>query len=154
MASINKLFLQKDRFGRVIVSLKTELLRWQKQLSGVFWKKKVYWKTSQSTQENTCTGVSFKQSWRPEAFNFTWKRIHCKCFVMNFAKFLKTPIQSKVCEGLLLNCYFWTATSELINSYETSKWLLYTYYHISCWIPRKFTPMLSLSPCILIRFWF
>ena len=39
MASIKKLFLQKGAFGRIIVGLKIELLRWQKQLSGVCCKK-------------------------------------------------------------------------------------------------------------------
>ena len=37
------------------------------------------------------------------------------------------------------------ATSALINSCETSKWLLYIDHHIFCWMPRKFTPMLFSS---------
>ena len=41
MAAINKLFLQKDAFGRIIVGLKIEHHRCQKQLFGVFCKKGV-----------------------------------------------------------------------------------------------------------------
>ena len=44
-----------------------------------------------------------------------------------------------------------TATSALINSCETSKWLSYTYYHIFCWMPRKFTLMLSFFPCVILN---
>ena len=99
MTVINKLFLQKDAFGRITVDSKVELLRWQKQL----FCKKVCWKISQSSQESTCAGASFEQSWRPEAFNFIRKRLHPTRFPVNFANFLKTPIQSKVCESC-----FWT----------------------------------------------
>ena len=68
------------------------------------------------------------------------------------------PTQVFSCEfcEIFKNIYsverFQTATSELINSCETSKWLLYTNYHIFCWMPRKFTPTLSFSPVSLYAF--
>ena len=108
--------------------------------------KKLCWKISQSLQENTCATVSFEQSCRPEVFNFIKKRLQHSWFAVNFAEFLETPTYSVKSMQ--------PATSGLINSCETSKWLSYTYYHISCWMPRKFTPMLSFFPCTLIRFWF
>ena len=78
--------------------------------------KKVCWKISQSSQENTCAGVPFEQSCRAEAFTFVKRRIQRRCFPVNFAKFLKTPIQSEVCERLLLD---WKIHEKLLNVFYT-----------------------------------
>ena len=102
MAAINKLFLQKDAFGGIIVGSKIEPLHWQKQLSRLFCKK-VCWKIFQSSQENTCAGVSFEQCYRPQAFNFITKKLQHRCFDVDFEKFLKRPIQSEVYERLHLD---------------------------------------------------
>ena len=119
------MLLQKDAFGRIIVGSKTELLRWQKQLPGVFCKKGVLKDFAKFTRKHLCWSF-FWTKLQAEAFNCIKNRLHHRCFAANFVKFLKAPIHSKV----------WTATSGLINSCKISKWLLYTYYHIFCWMPK------------------
>ena len=51
--------------------------------------KKMFLKISQTSQENTCVGVSFLKSYRPEGYNFIKQRLQHRCFPVNFAKFLK-----------------------------------------------------------------
>ena len=56
-------------------------------------------KTWKNLHENFCVGVSFK----PEACNFIKKRLWCKCFLVNFAKHLRTPFLQNNSKRLHLN---------------------------------------------------
>ena len=78
--------------------------------------KKVCWKISQSSQENICAGFPFEQSCRGEAIAFVKRIIQRRRFPVNFKKFLKTPIQSIVCERLLLD---WKIHTKLLNVFYT-----------------------------------
>ena len=142
MALINKLFLQKDAFEKVIVGSKIELFRWQKQLSRVFCNR-MCWKISQSSQENTCAGVSFEQSCRSEAFNFIKKRLQHRCFAVNFTNLLKTPIQLEVCERLLLD---WYIHAKLLNGF----YKLSVIFFVACW--GNSLPCYLFSPALLYAF--
>ena len=73
----------------------------QKQRPEVFYKKKVFLKISQILQENTCVGASFNNFADLQACNFI-KKIFQQCFLMKFAKLLRTPIFKNICERLLL----------------------------------------------------
>ena len=48
--------------------------------------KKMSLKISQNSQENTCVGVSFLKSCRPERCNFVKRRLQHRCLPVNFAK--------------------------------------------------------------------
>ena len=54
-------------------------------------------KTTKYSPENTCAGLSIQQT-----CNFIKKRVQHRCFPVNIAKFLKTPILRNVCERLRL----------------------------------------------------
>ena len=65
--------------------------------------KKVFLEISENSQENTCTRVSFLIKLRP-ATCFK-KRLWHRCFLVNFVKFLRTPLvaTSVMCTLFLLN---------------------------------------------------
>ena len=65
-----------------------------------FWQVRIFLKT---LWENTCTGVSLK------------KRLRHKCFLVNFAKSLRTPILKNICEQLLLKQYKNLQTNQALN---------------------------------------
>ena len=54
-------------------------------------------KTTKYSPENTCVGLSIQQT-----CNFVKKRVQHRCFPVNIAEFLKTPILRNVCERLRL----------------------------------------------------
>ena len=61
--------------------------------------KKVFLKIS---QENTCIGVCFNNVAGLQACKFIKKILQHWCFLMKFAKFLRTPTLKNNCERLLL----------------------------------------------------
>ena len=66
----------------------------------VFYKKS-FLKNSQYSQKSTCVGVSFcikKQAFSLQ--NFIKKTLQHRCFPVNIAKFLKTPVSNKIREPL------------------------------------------------------
>ena len=52
-----------------------------------------------------------------KACNFIKKRLQQKCFPVNIAKFLRTPILKNICEWLLLNYFSPFQTSQSIHLY-------------------------------------
>ena len=58
---------------------------------------------SQSSQENTCARYSFLIKFQALTCNFIKKRLWHKCFLMNFAKFLKKPFLRNTSGRLLLS---------------------------------------------------
>ena len=74
----------------------TELLLSEVANKGVPWKK-MFVETSQNSQENTCAKVSFP-------INCIKKRLWHRCFLVNFAKFLRTPFFQNT-SGRLRLCY-------------------------------------------------
>ena len=54
--------------------------------------KKVFLEISQNSQENACARVSFLIKLQVWVCNFIKKRFWYRCFPVNFAKFLRTPI--------------------------------------------------------------
>ena len=64
--------------------------------------KKVFLKISQISQENTCIGVCFNNVAGLQACKFIKKILQHWCFLMKFAKFLRTPTLKNNCERLLL----------------------------------------------------
>ena len=120
MAGINKLFLQKVAFGGIIVGSKIELLRWQRLLSGVFCKNGVLKNFAKFTRKR-----------------LSWSFFE-KVAGLKPSTFLKRNSNTSVLLWILQNFKITysvesmqAATSGLINSCQTSKWLIYTYYHIS-----------------------
>ena len=53
--------------------------------------KKVFLKILQNSQENNCARVSLLIKLKTKACNFIKKRIWHRCFLVNFAKFARTP---------------------------------------------------------------
>ena len=68
-------------------------------------RKEVLLKILQYLQENTCVGVFLKQVTGLQVYNFIKKRLQHRCFPVNIAKFLRTPILKNICERLLLKFY-------------------------------------------------
>ena len=64
--------------------------------------KKAVFKHFSIFDENICVGVSFYQSCRPEGLQFYIKRLQHRCFPVNIAKLLRTPILKKIFEKLIL----------------------------------------------------
>ena len=62
--------------------------------------KKMFLEISQNSQENTCARASFLI--KPKACNFIKKETLHKCFLVNFAKFLRTPFSTEHLPWLLL----------------------------------------------------
>ena len=114
MAVINKLFLQKDAFGKIIVGSRRLNSTADRSSCPEYSVKKMCWKFLQSSQENTCAEVFFEQSCRPEVFNFIKKKLQHRCFAVNFTKFLKTPIQLEVWERLPLD---WFINAKILNGF-------------------------------------
>ena len=57
---------------------------------------KVLLKILQNSQESTCAGAFLK------ACNFIKERLQCRCFPVNFGKFLKISTRNNICKRLLL----------------------------------------------------
>ena len=76
----------------------------QKQPPEMFCKKGVL-KSFTSLTENTCVGVSFNKVTGFQV-NYIKKRIQRRCFPVNNAKFLRTPILKKIYIKLLLVLVF------------------------------------------------
>ena len=72
-----------------------------------FFIKKPFLKISKYSPENTCVRVSFNKVAGLQPCNFIKERLQRKCFPVNFAKFLKTPILKDISEWLLLA--IWTS---------------------------------------------
>ena len=86
---------------------------------------KVFVELSQNLQESTCPRASFLIKLQASAsLN---KRLWHKCYLVNFAKFLRTPIFTELLWWLLLNYIafykvFWQKSAEMIlrdNLYAT-----------------------------------
>ena len=65
---------------------------------------KVFLEILQNLQENTCASASFLIKLQAEACNFVKNRLWHRCFLVNFAKFLRTPFLTEHLRWLLLNC--------------------------------------------------
>ena len=75
-----------------------------KAATGGFCKKKFFLKISLYIKKKTPElGSLFNKVVGLEACNFIEKRLQLRCFPLNIAKFLKTPIMKNICERLL----FW-----------------------------------------------
>ena len=75
----------------------------QQQLHWRYFVKKVLLKVSQNLQENICAGVFFQITLQTESLQIYFKkRLQRKCFLGNFATFLRTPILLNICTLLLL----------------------------------------------------
>ena len=71
---------------------------WQKQAQRLFFKKKVFFKISQNSQEKTCVGVSFLirlLPWSLRLVTLLKRRVRHRCFPVNFAKILRTLFSQK-----------------------------------------------------------
>ena len=79
---------------------------------------KVFLEISQNSQENTCARVSFT---RPATL--LKKRLWHRCFPVNFAKFLRTPLFTKHLRRLLLIMLVYTCKREN-QSFELISWHL------------------------------
>ena len=64
--------------------------------------KKLLLKILQYSQENTRLESLYNKATSIEICNFIKKRLQCRCFPDNIAKFLRTPILKNFCEKLLL----------------------------------------------------
>ena len=70
----------------------------------------------QYSQENTCVEVSFLIK-----LQFYFIKERHRCFPVNTAKFLRTPIFKNICEWLLLSIAFKLVSNELKNQVQISK---------------------------------
>ena len=86
--------------------------------------KRFFLKISQSSQRNTCVGVSFNKVADIKTCNFIKKRHQHKSFPVKFAKFLRTLFFTKPpsdCFWMLthaMDSYTTTQRKKLMNSYE------------------------------------
>ena len=63
--------------------------------------KKVLLKMSQISQENTCDGVSFEQSYKSSGLELYFKkRLQHRYFLVKFTKLLRTHTLKNICERL------------------------------------------------------
>ena len=130
MAAINKLFFQKDAFGRIIVGSKIALIRWQKPLSGVFCKKGVLKNFAKFTILNKAAGL------KPSILLKRDSSTGVLLWILQ--KILKTPIPSKVWERLLLD---WQIHAKLLNGFYT-----FIIFSVECWgnsFPCRLFPLYS-----------
>ena len=83
-------------------SISTENIRKvEAATGGVLWKK-LFLKISHNSQETICVEVSFNKVAGLLACIFIKKRLQHRFFLVNIAKFLRTPILKNSCERLLL----------------------------------------------------
>ena len=85
--------LQKLQIIRRVIIILFQIV----QTEAVIWRcsvKKVFLKTSQNSQENTCIGVFFLIKLQPGSLKLYQKRGpgNYMCIYVNFAKFIRTPI--------------------------------------------------------------
>ena len=79
----------------------------------VLWKKGVFKNFAKFTGKQLCWSL-FLKSWRSKACNFILKkRLHYRCFPVNFVKFLKRPILRSTSGRLLLTVKWKTNRLEL-----------------------------------------
>ena len=79
----------------------TQLLNLQKQPPGMFCKKRCSSKFCNIHRKTPVLESLFNKV-EGQACNFIEKRLQHRCFPVNIAKFLKTPILKNICERLLL----------------------------------------------------
>ena len=87
--------------------------------------KKVFLKISQNSQENTCARVSF-------LITLLKKRLWHRCFLVNFAKFSRTPFLQNTCARLLLKKITFAEIPALISKSKlvsADKQILSSYHH-------------------------
>ena len=77
--------------------------------------RKMFFKISQDSQENTCDRVSFFISYRPEACNFIKKETLAQVLPGNFANLFRTSFLQNTSGG----CFWWRKVDQLINYYIT-----------------------------------
>ena len=63
----------------------------------------MFLKILQNSQENTCFVVSFLIKFQVSGLQLYKKRLHYRCFPVNFAKLLRTPFPIEDHRSLLLN---------------------------------------------------
>ena len=69
--------------------------------------KKLCWKISQSLQENTCAGVSFEQSCKPESFNLIKNKLQHKILFMLASSSRLTGVEGGVKMLLVFDTSVW-----------------------------------------------
>ena len=77
------------------------VFRLHKQAPEVFYKKGLY-KNFAIFKENTSVGVSFNKAAVPQAYNIIKNRFQNRCFPVNIANYLRTPILKNSWKPLLL----------------------------------------------------
>ena len=75
--------------------LRTEAVTWRYSV------KKVFLEISQNSHENNCSRVSFLIQLQAPA-TLLKERLWCRCFSVNFAKFLRTPFFTEHLRWLIL----------------------------------------------------
>ena len=92
----------------------------------VFYKNKLLLKVSQNSYENTCVGVAFYNKVASLKLRL-WQR----CFLVNFAKFLRTTFLQNTSVRLVLNNLFMdihsTKLVNIVSNYEIEKRDLHPY---------------------------
>ena len=81
--------------------------------------KTVLLEISQNYQENTCARASFLI--KLQVCNFIKKRLWHRCFPVNFAKFLRSPLLTKHLRWLLLKRSVRVNRSKLFNLMKTNQ---------------------------------
>ena len=71
----------------------------------VFYKKIALKNFTTFTEKYLCSCLFFKKNAGLQACSFIKKRLQHSCFLMNIAKFLRTPVLKNICERLLLRVY-------------------------------------------------
>ena len=94
------------RFKVLLISIAAILLGLEKTFRSSHprcYVKKVFLKISQNSHENTCARVSFLIKLQARGLLLLKKRLWHRCFLVNFAKFLRTPFFIEHVWWLLLN---------------------------------------------------
>ena len=106
-STVSKFYIQDNARKENINDNKFCVLVWiQKQPPDVFYKKVVLKNFAIFTGKHLCWSFFWieLQTWR--SLNFINKRLYHKCFPVNIAKILRTPILKNICERLLLNVFY------------------------------------------------
>ena len=95
--------------------------------------KKMFWKIWKILWENTCVGV-FLLTRENIIKKYIKNRLQHRCFLVEFAKFLRTPIPKNICERLLLKRLLLSSRLPFLISYTSgSNWYLcFSFYIIIC----------------------
>ena len=76
--------------------------------------------------------------------NFIKKRLQHRCFLVNIAKFLRTPILKNICERLLLNF-----SHKVSNKYWTS--LLNRQHNVGWFLLRRFVDLVTIYSLLTVK---